>query len=345
MRILVTGCYGNIGRIAVDAYLKQGWQVTGLDVIDRPENAVEGGANVVYIKGSTTDYETVKQAMTGCDTVLHLAGYIMPYSAPEQEMFAVNAGGTFNVFKAAAELGIRFLTVASSVNTIGYNFGNRIPDIETIPITGDHPKYTTDPYSYTKECVESIGEYFHRRYGINSVFMHYGLDFYYTVEEWMEQPGYAQRVRSLRKRLDAILALPEEEQAEKIREIEDGLAQKRQKAFDCPKKFANGTEYNYEYYDEEQEIWNYYVHNFFLFLDKRDMAEALVCSVKAAPEGVHIVTICDHQNMIGIETEKLAKLCYPKAEIDEAYAKNTTNSIADYRDAQKGDRICGKAFI
>ena len=43
----------------------------------------------------------------------------------------------------------------------------------TFPIDEDHPTYTTDPYSFSKQVIEDIGAYFWRREGISSVFLRF----------------------------------------------------------------------------------------------------------------------------------------------------------------------------
>lgn len=67
-----------------------------------------------------------------------------PCDGPGEEVFRINAAGTFNVFQAAAEEGIR-----------------RVDE--------DHPGLTTDAYSFSKEIDGQIGAYFRRREGISSV--------------------------------------------------------------------------------------------------------------------------------------------------------------------------------
>lgn len=329
MKILITGCIGNVGKIATEGFLNEGWEVRGLDIkAGKPREHVE------YIIGDIKDFDTVMSAVEGCDAVLHLAAYGMPYLAEQPEMFQVNVAGTFHVFEACQRAGIRFLTVASSVNAIGYNFGITLPKIEEVPVSSGHSLYTTDMYSYSKECIESIGRYYWRRYGISSIFMRFGLDFTKTIEEWMSEEKGPSEVRALHRRLEELLKLPKEEAAQKVQKIEDDMNARRKYAFEKEEKFQNGIEYVYDEFDKEQEIWSYYIHNFMMFLDRRDMADAFLCSEQAKPKGCHVVFVADHKNMLGIETAKAAELCYPKAKLDSVKLQGF-DAVIDYRETEE----------
>ena len=310
MKVFVTGVTGGVGKIAARSLKEAGAKVVGLS-----RNHADIPGVDEFRAGDVTNYEVLKAAMSGCDAVLHLAAMHMPYDAPEQEVFNINVGGTFNLFKACAELGIKRVTVASSPNAIGYNFGVKIQDISYLPVDGEHPVYTTDPYSYTKQKGEDVGSYFYRRYGISSIFMRLGLDFRSTIEEWVKAPD-RDKQRSLRKLIDELLALPEKEAAREVRRIENEMDACRHHAFTVAPPFKNGTEYVYESFTEELKIWGYLVHNFLMYLDGRDLGDSIVCSLNADFEGCHNIFIADHKNMMGVPSVKLARLLYPGAKVN-----------------------------
>jgi nucleoside-diphosphate-sugar epimerase len=309
MKIFVTGVTGGVGKIAAKKLSDMGAKVIGFS---RSEADIPGVS--AFRAGDVTDYAALKNAMADCDGVLHLAACHMPYDAPEHDVFRVNVGGTFNIFKACAEAGIKQLTVASSPNAIGYNFGVALKDIAYLPVDGAHPSYTTDPYSFTKQQAEEVGRYFFRRYGISSAFLRLGLDFRTCIEDWMKGPRAAQ-ARSLRKRVDTLLALPEGEAAREVRRIENELDAARRRAFTEMPPFKNGTEYVYEAFTDEQKTWCYLVHNFLMYLDTRDLADGSYRALNAAVDGSHDIFIADHKNMLGVESAKLAAILYPGAKV------------------------------
>lgn len=328
MKVLITGATGGVGKIAAKRLYEAGAKVIGFS---RDEAEVPGVSE--FRVGDITNYAELAKAMADCDHILHLAACHMPYDAPEQEVFHTNVGGTFNVFKACAELGIKKITVASSPNAIGYNFGVKVRDMTYLPVDGAHPVYTTDPYSFTKQQGEEVGRYFSRRYGISSVFLRLGLDFKTTVEEWVKSEA-ADKARQLRRRVDGLLALPEKESAREVRRIENEMDADRNRAFTAMPPFKNGTEYVYEAFSEEMKIWGYLVHNFLMYLDMRDLGDAIVCALGAGFEGSHDIFIADHKNMLGIASAKLAALLYPGAKVD-ADRLPGFDALVDYREAER----------
>jgi nucleoside-diphosphate-sugar epimerase len=328
MRVLITGVTGNVGKIAAKRLAEAGAEVVGFA---RHEADIPGVSE--FRVGSVTDYDTLIGAMLDCHAVLHLAAYHMPYDAPEEELYNVNAGGTFNVFRACAELGLGRVTVASSPNAIGYNFGVRVQDLSYLPIDGAHPSYTSDPYSFTKWSGEEIGRYFYRRYGISSVFMRLGLDFKTTIDEWVVSPS-RDKARSLHQLVLSLLRMPAKERAREVRRIENEMDERRLYAMTDALPYKNGIEYVYESFSEEQKIWCYLVHNFLMYLDSRDLADAILCAINAEFEGSHDIFIADHKNLLGIESLKLARLLYPGAKVDANHLQGY-DALVDYREAEK----------
>jgi len=328
MKVFVTGVTGGVGKIAAKGLHEAGAKVVGFSRTPADISGVDE-----FRAGNVADYDQLKAAMSDCDAILHLAAYHMPYDAPEQEVFRVNVGGTFNLFKACAELGIKRLTVASSPNAIGYNFGVKVQDISYLPVDGAHPVYTTDPYSFTKRAAEEVGHYFYRRYGISSVFMRLGLDFRSTIEEWVANPE-RHKQRSLRKLVDGLLVLPEKEAVREVRRIENEMDECRHHAMNIAPPFQNGTEYVYESFTDELKIWGYLVHNFLMYLDGRDLADAIVRSFNCEFEGSHDIFIADHKNMLGIESVKLARLLYPGARVNTDRLPGF-DALVDYHEAQR----------
>ncbi|MGO8126710.1 NAD-dependent epimerase/dehydratase family protein, partial [Rhizobium ruizarguesonis] len=85
---------------------------------------------------------------------------------------------------------------ASSINALGcaYNITDFSP--QYFPIDEAHPSYTTDPYSFSKQTVEEIGEYYWRRDGISSVALRFP---WVIAQSWFESEDYrARRAAMLR---------------------------------------------------------------------------------------------------------------------------------------------------
>lgn len=106
-RVLVTGASGVLGSGVARDLLAQGVEVATLQ--RRPTN-LDGARE---IRGSITDDDTVRRALTGVDTVVHVAAKVS-VSGPGHEFEHVNVEGTRLLLAAAREAGVsRFIHISS----------------------------------------------------------------------------------------------------------------------------------------------------------------------------------------------------------------------------------------
>ncbi len=145
MKVLVTGGIGNVGTQVIARLSGHGHEVT---VIGRRPGMQAPGAT--YRQCDITDIDALVATTGGMDAVVHLAAYGNPGMGTPDVIFRVNCQGTMNVYEAAARCGIRRVVTASSINALGYGFGVREWDIRYFPIDEDHPTFTTDAYSFSK---------------------------------------------------------------------------------------------------------------------------------------------------------------------------------------------------
>ena len=105
-KILLTGMSGLIGGIAARD-LSDDYDLSGIgrtSVSDWP-----------YTVADITDLDAIRPAFEGVDTVVHMAAYL---GNDDQRHLEVNVRGTFNVFEAAREAGVRRVVFGSSGSTI-----------------------------------------------------------------------------------------------------------------------------------------------------------------------------------------------------------------------------------
>ena len=176
MKILVTGGIGNIGLVVSTYLLKRGYDLRIIDQTDPKElepNIVSQIQKADYCKVDIRDFEAVKKCCQGMDIIVHLAAIPHPIYRQESKIFQINVGGTFNLYQAAADLGIRRVIPASSINYLGNGFGKRLIDIQYFPIDEDHPGHATDVYAFSKQLVEQIAAYFWQSDQITSACMRF----------------------------------------------------------------------------------------------------------------------------------------------------------------------------
>lgn len=164
---MVTGAGGFIGSHLVAALLQAGHTVRALvrynsrgswghlDALPAP---VPGRLEVRL--GDVTDAGLVRDCVTGCDVVFHLAALIgIPYSyhAPASYV-ATNVGGTLHVLEACRAARPRRVIVTSTSEVYG--------TAQYTPITETHPLQGQSPYSASKIAADKLAESYHRSFDL-----------------------------------------------------------------------------------------------------------------------------------------------------------------------------------
>ncbi len=183
MRIAVTGASGRVGRAVVDRARAEGHSVVGIDRAPAP--SLSDDAPVVRVDMS--DYSGVERALSGCDALIHLAAINGPGRDPDHVVHNNNVVASYNALRAAAEVGIRRVCQASSVNAIGGRFST-VPKYDYFPVDEHHPTHAEDPYSLSKWICEQQADAFARRYpgmSIASLRLHGVVNSRADAEAWM----------------------------------------------------------------------------------------------------------------------------------------------------------------
>ena len=200
MRIVVTGGAGLVGTPVCEQFLLNGWDVHVIDTAPDP-----GIAGLSYAQCDILDFAALVQQIEGCDAIAHLAAIPSTLTHPNSALFKVNVAGTFNVFEAAERAGVRRIAQASSINAFGGYWGCDDRQYDYFPLDEDHPLHTTDAYSFSKQMVEEIAAYFHRRCGIDSVSFRFPAVWSDAV---IEARGLRQNLSDQREHLDAFRRRP-----------------------------------------------------------------------------------------------------------------------------------------
>jgi nucleoside-diphosphate-sugar epimerase len=159
-RVCVTGATGKAGRATVAHLRAQGYEVRATDV------AVSGGDREQgVLKADLTDYGQATEALRGTDAVVHLANIPAPGLSTPAVTFNANVTMNFNVFHAAAALGLSRVVWASSETTLGLPFGHgpeQFPgapgELRYAPVDEDHFPYPSTTYALSKVTSETIAE-------------------------------------------------------------------------------------------------------------------------------------------------------------------------------------------
>jgi nucleoside-diphosphate-sugar epimerase len=186
MKIAVTGASGKVGRAVVERAVAEGHSVVR---IDRTTDAAPS-AHSPFFRVDMADYAAVEAALSGCDALIHLAAINGPGRDPDHVVHNNNVVASYNALRAAAEVGIRRVCQASSVNAIGGRF-SVTPHYDYFPVDEHHPCYAEDPYSLSKWICEQQADAIARRYpgtSIASLRLHGVVDTRADATGWALRP-------------------------------------------------------------------------------------------------------------------------------------------------------------
>jgi nucleoside-diphosphate-sugar epimerase len=169
MTILITGCGGFIGYAVANALHAAGREVVGYDLREPPE----GAPAWPIVFGDLADAHRLHDAMRrhGVRRVLHLgaASGPMVLSDNPAALFALNVGGTVNVFEAARQAEVERVVFLSSNAAYGPDQGRPIPESQ--------PLLASEPYGASKVAGEAIMRSYRERFGLDAVALRVGVGY------------------------------------------------------------------------------------------------------------------------------------------------------------------------
>lgn len=150
-KILVTGGAGYVGAILVPKLRKAGHQVRVLDLFLYAEPNIFSN-EIEVIEGDLRNRGLVREALSGCDTVIHLAGISNdPSSDLDPELTReVNIRATEDLIDSSRDLGVKRFINASSSSVYGIK--------EEPEVTEDLPLQPLTVYSESKVAIEDYLE-------------------------------------------------------------------------------------------------------------------------------------------------------------------------------------------
>ena len=166
-RVLVTGANGLIAGV-VRQHLSQDYELSSL--------AREPAAPPFHV-GDIRDLASIKPAFEGMDAVVHLAA-ASSVDTSWDDVLTTNIAGTYNVFEAAREHGVRRVVFASSNHVIGMYEAEAAPaiyDLEDVRMFDTVTPVRPDSlYGASKVFGEAVGRLYADRHGMDVVCLRIG---------------------------------------------------------------------------------------------------------------------------------------------------------------------------
>jgi len=206
-RVMFTGGSGKAGRHVVEHLVDHGHQVLNIDVKPLADPRVR------TVLADITDSGQVFNALSSymglhefdpslrpqpVDAVVHFAAIPRIMLVPDNEVFRINALGTYNVIEAAVTLGIRKVVIASSETTYGVVFANEPRDPAYLPLDEEYDVDPMDSYALSKVVNERTARAFALRSGFDIYALRIGNviepDEYDLFPGWFADPGFRKRI-------------------------------------------------------------------------------------------------------------------------------------------------------
>ena len=166
-KILVTGADGFIGSHLVEYLLSQNANIKAFTYYNSfnnwgwLDNLPKDKLNSIEIfQGDIRDPNGVRDAVKGCDVILHLAALIaIPYSYHSPDTYIdTNIKGTLNILQAARDYNIEKIVHTSTSEVYG--------TAQYVPIDEHHPLQGQSPYSASKIGADQMALSFYRSFDL-----------------------------------------------------------------------------------------------------------------------------------------------------------------------------------
>ncbi|HEV8724075.1 MAG TPA: NAD(P)-dependent oxidoreductase [Candidatus Binatia bacterium] len=151
-KIIVTGGSGRLGQFVIRDLLANGYQVLSLDRAPPREKLCTSW--LADLRDSGDLFEAMRESYG----VIHLGAYQAPNLAPDAETLSNNVSATYNVLRAAADLRVKQVVIASSTAAFGFIYANNLWAPEYLPLDEDHPSKPQDSYGLSKVLGEHIAD-------------------------------------------------------------------------------------------------------------------------------------------------------------------------------------------
>lgn len=158
--VLLTGAAGGVGR-----HLRAG--LAGRYALRLSDRAViaDLGEGESFVAADLADMEAVRRAVAGVDAIIHLGGFSV--EGAWEPILHANVIGTYNLYEAAREAGVKRVVFASSNHAVGFYRRD-----ETI----DHAVYPRPDsrYGLSKVFGEGLASLYADKYGVGSMCIRIG---------------------------------------------------------------------------------------------------------------------------------------------------------------------------
>jgi nucleoside-diphosphate-sugar epimerase len=171
VRILITGAAGRIGAHLTRAALREGHTVRGLVVPGDTRAEAIQLPGVELIAGDLRDRDALRQAATGVDAIVHLAGALTSRGNTDREFIDLNLNATFDLLVAARDVAPELQRFVYASSDAVYSDGGPAP---RLPLDETCPVRPASVYGASKAGAEQLCLSFWRAEGFPATILRFG---------------------------------------------------------------------------------------------------------------------------------------------------------------------------
>ncbi|SFR37907.1 NAD-dependent epimerase/dehydratase family protein [Litoreibacter janthinus] len=156
-KIVLTGAAGNLGKVLRGPLAAMCDELLSTDIAP---SVGELAVNETFVQADLADMAQIRPLLEGADMVVHFGAIVD--ELPFEDLWGPNFVGSYNIWQAAKEHGVRRVVYASSIHAMGM-----YP--KTVAITPDMPHRPDTYYGLAKCFSEDLGRMYWEKEGIESV--------------------------------------------------------------------------------------------------------------------------------------------------------------------------------
>jgi len=174
MKVAITGSAGFIGSNLVEACLRKGWDVIGIDNLSNgidsmadPLRVMELPGHYMFVQRDINSHTDFAKAIEGCDVVFHLAALPRVSFSIDEPLAAdfANIHGTLSVLEASRNAGVKRVVFSCSSSVYG--------GVSTFPTPETAPPSPKSPYALHKQAGAEYCRLYSELHGLDTVSLLY----------------------------------------------------------------------------------------------------------------------------------------------------------------------------
>jgi uronate dehydrogenase len=173
-KLLLTGAAGKLGSVLRPALRSQVGFLRSSDI--KPLLGSEGATNEELVIADLSDPSTAARLVEGIDAVVHFGGIAL--EADYESISRVNINGTYYLYEAARQAGVKRVVFASSVHAVGFYEQLDVIDASV-------PQRPDTLYGLSKAFGEDLARLYWDKYGVETVCIRIGSSFPEPIDRRM----------------------------------------------------------------------------------------------------------------------------------------------------------------